>query len=83
VFDGHGGDAVSKWLEENFITYLKTQYIKTRNYEEALAAAFDDCDLFLRSNDGVLKQYYVNKEMIKEGAKLGDHMGSTAIVAII
>ena len=41
VFDGHGGDEVSKWVEERFVKYfLDTDHFKGADYEAALMETF-------------------------------------------
>jgi serine/threonine protein phosphatase PrpC len=83
VFDGHGGESVSKWLEANFIKILGEQYKLTKQYDKALTNTISECDDYIYKHDEELKQYYFNPEMVKKSAKIGDHMGSTAIVAIV
>ena len=50
VFDGHGGEEVSKYCAKNFVTMLKGNIqFKNGNYEQALKMTFTWIDRILIS----------------------------------
>ena len=50
VFDGHGGEEVSKYCAKNFVTMLKGNIqFKKQNYEEALKMTYTWIDRILIS----------------------------------
>eukprot|EP00892_Ulva_mutabilis_P004092 jgi/Ulvmu1/2054/UM120_0050.1 len=44
VFDGHGGDAVAQWLNENLHEFVKPALAQSNNYQAAMEAAFHAAD---------------------------------------
>ena len=52
VFDGHGGNEVSKYLQDNFCEFLKENiYFKKKEYELALVQTFKKLDESLTTPD--------------------------------
>lgn len=54
VFDGHGGQEVAKFVEDNFLKEIqKLDSFKSRDYRKALTETFINLDILLLTDAGV------------------------------
>ena len=94
VFDGHGGNHVSDFLKEYFVSKLtNNQNFIDENYSLALTETFDNIDQMIRTKEGneLLKRYTRKEEdpTTMNGYKEEDEediafwWGSTACVVLI
>jgi serine/threonine protein phosphatase PrpC len=72
VFDGHGGDAVAIWLNDNLQEYIRPALEQSDNIEDALTAAF-------HAADSEVLEYL---ETASAGGDLKTGAGATASVVI-
>jgi serine/threonine protein phosphatase PrpC len=83
IFDGHGGENVSKFCEEYFTSILvNMKSYQSKNYELALQEAFVEIDYLLVSNEGhkLMRQICSNNQPMKE---IAFNEGCTACVVLI
>lgn len=79
IFDGHGGDEVSKFCSNHFPSELKkNKNYKSKNYKKSLEETFQKIDKMLMSNEGQKElNTYLNRE------KGESYAGCTALVCLL